>query len=207
MVLLTAVYVLATILLVRQSRRANRIAQQNLESLWKLERERSRPHVVIRFDFSIPFLSLIVENTGLTTARNVRFEMDRMLTIVTGLMSGQPVSFLERPIASLAPSQKLKTILGSWGDAEKTWDGLSFAGTIRYETEEGREINEPFEIELESQKNLLYGGDKGLHQIALALEKIAASMEKRSGYQEAGRMPSFQIPPLPDTFGTENRLR
>ena len=60
MVLLTAVYVLATILLVRQSRRANRIAQQNLESLWKLERERSRPverryPVRLERDSRIPF--------------------------------------------------------------------------------------------------------------------------------------------------------
>lgn len=194
MVLLTTVYVVATILLVLHSNRANRIAEKNLDSLWKLERERTRPHVVIRFEFSMPLVSVVVSNIGQTTARDIRFDMADKPTIAIPEKKGAPIPFLNSTIASLAPQEELRTVVGTWADIRNVWATLSYSGTIFYKTSDGQEYEAPFAVNLADQEGLLYTSKKGLNEIAEAIERVGLSPSTRSVLGMIPKPPPYATP-------------
>ena len=179
MVLLTTVYVVATFLLVLYSHHANRIAQKNLDSLWKLERERVRPHIIIRFEFSMPLVSIVVSNIGLTSALDIRFDMDIKPTIAIHEKPNEPIRFLNTPLASLAPQESLSTVVGTWKNIREHWSTLAYSGSIIYKTSDGIEYSEPFSINLADHEGLLYSSKKGLHEIAEAIEYLAKDPSAR----------------------------
>lgn len=194
MVLLTTVYVVATVLLVCFSNRANRIAQKNLESLWELERERTRPHVVIRFEFSMPLVSLSVSNIGQTSALNVHFEMPEKPTLAIPEMKGKQIPFLNSPISSLAPQESLKTVLGSWKNIREAWSNLSFSGTVFYKTTNGIAYSEPFSVNLADQEGLIYSSKKGLNEIAEAILSLGQDPKLRSILAQFPKPPPYVAP-------------
>lgn len=194
MVLLTTVYVVATLLLVLHSNRANRIAQKNLDSLWKLERERTRPHVVIRFEFSMPLVSVVVSNIGQTTARDIRFEMTEKPTIAIPAKKGAPIPFLNSTLASLAPQEELRTVVGTWADIRNVWATLSYSGTIFYKASDGQEYKAPFAVNLADQEGLLYTSKKGLNEIAEAIERLGIPPSARSVLGMIPKPPPYTTP-------------
>ena len=194
MVLLTTVYVVATILLVYFSNRANRIAQKNLESLWALERERTRPHVVIRFEFSMPLVSLSVSNIGQTSALDIHFDMPDKPTLAIPEKRGTPIPFLNSPISSLAPQENLKTVLGSWKNIRDAWHTLSFSGTVFYNSANGIAYSEPFAVNLADQEGLLYSSKKGLHEIAEAIELLGHGPSTRHLLSVIPKPPPYTTP-------------
>ena len=189
MALLTAVYVVATILLVRHSNRANRIAQQNLDSLWKLERERTRPHVVIYFEIDLPIVSIAVSNIGQTSAFDIRFDMPQKPTFAIPERKGEPIHFLNSAITSLAPQQTLKTVVGKWPEIRNVWPTFAFSGTVAYKTLDGTEHVESFSVDLADQEGLTYSTKKGLHEIAEAIEYL--------GKTPSAKRVSWMLPPKP----------
>src|SRR5687767_100628 len=83
MAVLTAVYVIATLLIVHQAQRTNRTQQAALAQTEALEQARTRPYMVFSLDFERHIVSsgfssfalyAVVQNVGLSSAHDVRVE-------------------------------------------------------------------------------------------------------------------------------------
>ena len=194
MVVLTTVYVVATIYLVRRSNTANEIAQKNLDSLWKLERERTRPHVVIHFEISLPLVAITVSNIGQTSALDIRFDMAEKPTFALPDRKGEAIHFLNSTITSLAPQQTLKTIVGTWPEIRDIWTTLAYSGTVAYKTSDGSEYAESFSIDLADQEGLSYSSKKGLHEIAEAIEHFGQSVSGKLAPWFLPKPPPYTTP-------------
>ena len=172
MVLLTLVYVVATIIIVCQMSKSNRISRQ-------LEKNRCRPYVI--FDIFVKkelFIHASIKNIGFTPACNVKVNITPALTKE---IEGKVVKSIlaDHVFKLLAPGREIDDYIASTGDKEKT---LSYQGTIEYEDSESEKYSEPFEIDISYYKERRHIVDKNVGQelgnIGRTLDKIERTLKK-----------------------------
>jgi hypothetical protein len=169
MAVLTTVYVIATIWIVYESRRNNRLTA-------KFEKDRSRPHVVFWVEAemstygehftSIEYIGK-VRNEGASTAHDVTISTTPKISARQGMdkddqASFYTPSFLENPNSVITPKQLIvekigptKFFLEDNDDSE-----LRFSVLIKYKDINGSEYTTEYEIDLSRNKGRMFSEDE-----------------------------------------------
>lgn len=179
MALLTAVYVLATIVLVHVANRANAISEQNVRDLTKLERERLRPLVEVRIESDVPFLVLRVTNQGQTPAYQIQIETTPSIKAVMGgdgcypqEKSEKSIGLIQHGMGSLGAGSSESAILGTFSRVEETYPDMRFTGSVTFRSFTGLEYTAPINLDLRYMKAALHVNHKTIHDVANRLEEI-----------------------------------
>ncbi len=172
MVLLTFVYVIATVAIVMLAKRANKIALSNLKTLEELEREKSRPFIDVEIVADAPFLSLQISNQGLTPAYNVKVSMTPNLLYLSGRGKDTALGILEHGIGSLAAGANTTTLIGSFRDLKETNPSLQFNGTATFNGVDNQGHETPIHIDLRWMESNSSIHRKTIHDVANQLEKL-----------------------------------
>jgi hypothetical protein len=177
------IYVVATLIMVGLMVHANRLNSRSINIAVQLEKERSKPIVVLDVIPEIPFFRLRVRNTGLTSAHNVEFNVTPCPHICLGGKNAFPkvktehdVYFITKGIPSLPPGGEIATSLGTLARIEEGHGGLRFTGKIKYSDTLGGTHYIPVDLDLTMYRDLLYSGKKTIHNVANEMENVAKEL-------------------------------
>lgn len=172
MVVLTFVYVAATIYIVQLGKHANKIAQANLKTLEELEREKSRPVIDLAIVADNPLVSLQVSNHGLTPAYDIRISIMPSLKYFQDDGKDIPLGILKHGIGSLAPGSNTTTLIGSFSQLKERNSNLQYDGTATFRDVNNTSYETPIHIDLRWMENNRYIHRKTLHDVAEQIEKL-----------------------------------
>jgi len=184
-VISTIVVAAATVALVWLTSRYVRLTGRMVE-----ESQKSRePSVTVDFEIPDQSLRLVVENHGLSPAKNVRIavlkdvQWLRMGKGRQGLADCGPV---KEGISYLTPSRKLKYYLGfpNWNDASD--DQMEASLRITYENEAGREYEHIVDFDFGQMREVLFESFKDSN-LAVA-EAIRQSERDRQQHEQTRQM-------------------
>ena len=145
MAVLTAVYVVATIILVAFVQRQASLAQKSLDFASRTEKAKYRPYVIfdIVYDDIVAYARL--KNSGTSPAVDVRVSVSPRLRWKD---KERGIGFIEEGVPFLAPDRELSEPFG-WGEEFfKQYPDLNFSGSISYVDSDGDTYNENFAIGL-----------------------------------------------------------
>lgn len=117
MILLTAIYVVATIVMASLMAIANRLSNKNIQQAIVLEKARLRPYVVLNLytDKGIPYL--ILKNFGKTPAYNIYISTNpKIVRKNINHQEHQSIKMIDNKIGCLHPDQTMKDIAGDLND-------------------------------------------------------------------------------------------
>lgn len=161
MTVLTLVYVIATLVLVSITTRANKIALAGQRLQEVLELQRSRPYVIVDFELAWEkndpaHVYLVVKNRGQTMAQNVSIDIEP-IPFYEPLMNGVKVRkvpfMLTNGIPTIAPGQEFSDNMGFASELYRAHDKAIFNGRIIYESAMRQKYEEKFVIDWESMKD------------------------------------------------------
>jgi hypothetical protein len=179
MVMLTLVYVVATITVVGLMVWANRLTARNTQIAIHLDKERSKPVVIMEIVPDIPLFRLKVRNIGLTSAHEVHFAVTPEPKLCFGGKNQVPsektertIQFVSEGIRSLPPHGEVSTALGTLDRIEEGLGSLRFRGKIAYTDPLGDAHETIVDSDLAIFRGLAYSGEKTIDTVAKELEKI-----------------------------------
>jgi len=181
---LTAVYVLATIVLTVVAIRGASISRQTLEATERLERERSRPYVTVNLvNQPRGVIQMVVENFGKTAAYDVKIQTTPEILILHGgegvhppAESEDPHPFIRHGIPFLPPRMLQKNVIAlSFKRFKAKYESKRFEGSVSCQDKDGHRYTDPLVIDLSIQEGLHflteYEVGKELHGILEVLRK------------------------------------
>jgi hypothetical protein len=165
MAALTAVYVVATIVIVRSS-------HSSLEEQRKLRAEQFRPFVIadLENDGERHVIFFRVENLGTMTARDVQFTVTPPFTNPKNPGLGLDIPLVDMGLAALPPSRSLRSMIAVYGDLGEA-DVRHTVG-VSYKSGDGREFSDEFVLDFAAHMGLKLSPSKGTHSIAETLDKL-----------------------------------
>jgi hypothetical protein len=143
----------------------------------KLRLDQAKPYVVVDIQpsrVSVHLLNLIVENTGATMARNVTFDFNPPLESSLQGYEIADSTFARSGLPMIPPRRRHEYLFDSSVGRLNSDLPMKFDVTVRYEDREGKR-QEPlkFPIDLSPLYGLRVVQERGLHDIARAVEQIA----------------------------------
>lgn len=184
MTLLTFVYVIATIRLVR-------LAQRQAQTAVELERSRTRP--VILFDLVIKrnFVFAAVKNCGLSPAKDVHIIVTPNIEYIGSSsnpdssvhsygVKSKEIPFIVKGVAMMPPQGEISALVGFFGFVRDAHPELRFEGKVSYCSTDGISYSEPFIVDLSARDGALSIATKDIHDVAQQLESIAKSLDRIS---------------------------
>lgn len=147
MVILTFVYVGATLLMAYLSWRANRISSKSLNQALEIEKERNRPYLVFDVEHKQSLLYAVLKNLGNTGAFNVSVKINPPLESNFGGNLKQS-SLTSKTISFLSPHRTISDLIGSGPEFYKRHSEPIFEGSIQYSNARGIVYTENFVIDL-----------------------------------------------------------
>lgn len=161
MVVLTFVYVLATLAIVIVTMRANKIALSSQRLQEQLEAQRNRPFVTVEFvlawdEQDQAHAYVVVRNRGLTMAERVVVKIDPepfYMPLIGGREVRKVPFMLTSPVPTLAPGQEVSDTLGYAANLYQAVERPVFQGVVTYRGPTGEEFNERFVIDWESMRS------------------------------------------------------
>ena len=139
-VLLTSIYVIATIIIVLVMLRSNSIQLRQITLLKDIEEERSRPLVIFYLNFSkrnTHVVDAVIRNIGESPAYDIKIsilpEMRRFWN--SGIKDLNPV---EEGFQFLPPGEKIIDSLGMVSNFHKVYEGVVFKIKIEYRSASGK---------------------------------------------------------------------
>jgi hypothetical protein len=176
MSLLTAVYVIATIIIVIVSIRSNIATKDSLEEFKKAEKRKYRPYVIFDITPKDYLFYTKLKNEGITPAIDIKINVKpNIYTISSNKKELCPIT--SKGLSYLAPQNTCKNLLAFGSTFFENYKDPIFEGTIEYFDVNEKKYNEKFRIDLSSYKELRYISEK---DIGNELEKISKSLEKIS---------------------------
>lgn len=187
MAVITAVYVIATIWIVYESRRNNRLMS-------RFEKDRARPHVIFWVeaemqthgqDFTLIEFVGKVRNEGASTAHDVKISTIPKIFARQGIdkveSSYYTPSFLEEDTSILVPKQMLAETIGPTEFFLKDNDDedLKFDVEIEYKDMNGEKYSSKYKIDLSRNKRKLFSEDnqaKAFFELVENVSKAAVSL-------------------------------
>ncbi len=177
--ILTLVYVVATLITVAIMINANRLNRKATETAVELERQRSRPVIIMEFQRDSIIWTLRIKNAGLSLAQNISFSITpepkicfSKINAIQDEKTELRLPLFQNGMPSLAPDGEITTALGTLARMKESFGGLRFQGTIKYTDEGGTAYTSPVDIDLSVYESLTYVSRKGLHEIGNEIEKI-----------------------------------
>lgn len=177
MALLTAVYVIATIIIALMAKHSNKLAQKNIDTLTKLEKERLKPAITAEILADYPFYNIHIVNQGQTTALDIKFEFTPKLCIFLGKSNSEektekPIGFIKNGIASLPPGGALSSIIGTYELVTEKCPDLIFHGKVTYRDREGTQYEDKISLDLHQFEGNYHKNSKSIHDVAILLKEI-----------------------------------
>jgi len=188
MAVLTAIYVVATILIVLESRRTNR-----LTSIW--EDERNRPNVIVWIDAKLNTRNayssdidfyLYVRNDGSRTAHEVSIHSDPELATRHGFDSdGNSIirvpSLIKESISILVPAQTVSEDIGptKYFYEDRDDAALKITFEVKYKDSDDKTYSESYAIDLSAQRGYMFSEDarsRTMFQVAENILEISRSL-------------------------------
>lgn len=188
--LLTIVYVGATLVIVVIMMKANRIAAESIDTIKRLDEERTRPSVFFQLSTKLVGAMNVfaeIQNLGLRTAYNIKIEIEPKLERDNN--SHKAIGIIEDGIASLPPNAKFSTFVGLSASLRQQ-QKLHFTGTVTYQDQEGKVFSEPFKWNLPSSGDLIHIDRKSMHDLAKTLEKIEQNISRVAS---GSKKPLFRV--------------
>lgn len=189
MVVLTLVYVVATIAIVFLTLKATRVNQKTLDTAIALEKSRLRPYVLFNISSSIANKTTYasIKNLGLTAAYKVRVSIQPKLEHLHDVES--PLT--ARGILFLPPGEEITDVIDSSPAFHQKYPNPLFEGTVEYENSEADKFQEPFRIDLTFLKKRLYVRQSSvvdeLNQVNETLAVIAKHLEPNESNVDPAR--------------------
>ncbi len=145
MLVLTAVYVIATIAILGVMTWSNLLTRKSIEQAKELELQRLRPYLSLSVKIVLkgglenfsgsPYGYLFLSNTGLTQANNIQIHMSPQIA-AKSMICGENVNiipyFVEHKTPYLAPNSNISDDLGFLGNLFEVFEKPIFIGTITY---------------------------------------------------------------------------
>ncbi len=179
-VLLTAVYVVATLVIVI-------LTFLQLRAAKKLEELRVRPIISFEVSNSAGVVSFVVRNLGQMSARNLVIQVEPELKCLMGGKGCLPpeekeesISLLTKKTPTIASGQAVSGFVAFWERFQGRYPELLFKCKLAYEGPGGQEYQDAFELDLSSYKGLKTIKAKNISDIAVHLEDISQSLRKIS---------------------------
>lgn len=178
MAVLTAVYVIATIVIAWIGARSNAISQKSITTLYEIEQERSRPLVEVRLENEVPWLALKVANLGQTPAYDVRITTTPSLTLllVNENSPHKKIGIIEHGIGTLGAGVCEESLVGSIDKVKKLYPDLKFTGTASYRSAAGKTYESPINLDVRYMENTCHRSRKSVHDLVTELEKIRSEI-------------------------------
>jgi hypothetical protein len=156
--LLTAVYVIATILIMVQTRRAANLQAKAIQLTAQLEADRLRPRLLINFDFlpgaissfsSTVFAHVSITNLGQTAALNVMVRVNPELvgTPFEDRRERRP-SIVNQTLTFLAPQQRLRDLVDESSAFFARYESVKFEIEASYTDTTGTAYVDRYDIDL-----------------------------------------------------------
>lgn len=166
LVILTMVYVVATLVILLIMIRANSLTRNSLKQTKKLEQSRLRPYLSIFLKVikkcgsdtspGFPYGYLYIKNSGLSQAKNVSIEMNPKI-FSEPTIDGKKIKispyFIENIIHYLAPNESISDSIGFLGNYYERFETPTFKGYIRYSDINNNQYKEEFTVDLLAMKN------------------------------------------------------
>lgn len=178
MVLITAVYVVATIYLVR-------LTNKQLQHAIAIEAQRTRPHVVFEIVANSGAVTASLRNLGQTSARNLKIRTEPELKCLLGGEKTTPrdekeesMPFTAHVMACLAPGREITGFVAFWDRFSEYYPSRRFTCVLTYEGPNGERYVESSELDLAGYSNLKTLKVKGMPEVAANLEKISESLSR-----------------------------
>jgi hypothetical protein len=144
---LTATYVLATLVIVAVSVHGNRLQRQALEQTLVLENERLRPNVIFDLEFRDGNVFAVLRNIGLTAAVDVKIHLTPDLKRTIRGQESKCV-LTDKVITFLAPSREITDFLASGAEFFQKYPTPVFKVEVSYNGGIDKSFNEPTQIDL-----------------------------------------------------------
>lgn len=185
MVLLTFVYVAATLLIVRAMHKANQLAV-------RLEQRRSRPYLLCDIEFrqGMPYLTIM--NAGVSAALEVTLTLEPEPQVFRD-SARRPSALLRHPIAMMTPGRKLEDLLEPPPGFFTLYPDPKFTGRLKYHDAGGITYDEAVSIDLNYYLGVGHVRDKTLADIVQELERIRKAFERGVSVLERTGGPSPEI--------------
>lgn len=196
--ILTAVYVVATVVLVMITNRQARLAKKVLDLSLKAEKAKHRPYVVFDVVYEEVVAYARLRNSGASPATNVRVSVQPRLCWKD---KSEGVGFIEKGVAFLAPNRELSQPFGWTSEFFTQYPDLRFSGSISYEDSEAARYEERFEIDLSYVKGMTYIGEV---DIGRELEGVKKALER---FHNGGFRPLVRTISEADYREEQNRQR
>lgn len=170
LVILTAVYVIATIIVVRKMSKSNDLAQRNIDVFIEIENERNRPVLIFSIELVRKVMVIAkVKNIGPSTASKVSIHTTPELK---ELETGEQIRFLSEQIPSLPPNAELSTVLGMYDEYKKMYGDQVVSGHIEYFSIGNRSYKEEFNFDLTINEGTSWVTELTIHDCVKEIEKL-----------------------------------
>lgn len=148
---LTAVYVIATLIILCFMSHSNRIAARSIEISQRLHHEQTRPYVEFDIVYRDSSIYAELQNHGKTAAFDVHVSLEPQLNSI----GGKRVSTLLRnTIGMLAPGREISDFIDVSHQFHEQ-NQLQFSGTVTYRDTSGENYQEDVNLDLQYYKETL----------------------------------------------------
>lgn len=166
LVLLTAIYVSATIIILLVMMKSNKLAHRSLGQAVELEKSRVRPYLYLTIKTmskrdadglpGLPYAYVLLKNHGKSQAYNVTVEINPLLysqPTINGKKIKYVPYFIESVTPNIVPEQTLVDSLGFTQGIFEIYKQPVFNGIIKYSDSLGTEYTTRFSIDLAVMSN------------------------------------------------------
>jgi hypothetical protein len=172
MAILTAVYVLATLVLVILAQRQASLTQRSLDFASASEKAKYRPYVLFDIVYEEVVAYARLRNSGASPALDVRISVTPRLHWND---NDEGVGFIEKGVSLLAPARELSQPFGWTREFFEQYPSLKFNGSITYKDSEGQNYTEAIALDLGYLKGMTYIGKI---DIGREIEGIKKALER-----------------------------
>jgi hypothetical protein len=179
-VVLTAIYVIATICMLISMLHGNKLVRENVRLITKMETERLRP--LVYFDLVADgAVEAIVKNIGATAAYDIKIDLSPKIKTDDRLRNGE-LSLTTSTIAFLPPQREIEEYVEGFWQLLQQHPELKFGGKIKYRNAAQQWYEEEIHIDLSVHKARLQVAKKEVaDEIAKAndvLKDISSTLQK-----------------------------
>lgn len=166
LVILTSVYVIATLAILLIMMKANSLTRKSLNQTENLEQSRLRPYLSIYLKVvkkcgadnspDFPYGYLYLKNSGLSQANNISIEMSSKIysePTMDGEKTKKSPYFIENNIHYLSPNESISDSIGFLAGYYERFESPIFKGVISYSDINNTQYKEEFTVDLLAMKN------------------------------------------------------
>jgi hypothetical protein len=152
----TAIYVVATIVMMNSMARSNQLARAGIELTAKIEAERIRPHVLFYLEFDVDgsnSATAVLVNIGATAAYNVRVSVEPKIE-VRWHQEDPETGLTRKAIPYLPPGHREVDLLDVIPEFLKRYPRPEFHGEVKFHDSQGTEYTVPVHLGYEYRQHI-----------------------------------------------------